>query len=246
VLGPLRVQRVDGSAVDPAEFRTAKTRHLLRLLALADGAPVAVDQLVDTLWPSVTEQRGRASLRTAASQVRHTMRNDHVRRWGDTLQLVDVSVDVHRFAAHSRRARAAAGLGDLAQALAASLDALAEYGGDLAADEPFLDPLLDAQRTWSSHRRDVLLSAASAACTVGRAELARELAEQALLEDATCERAARLAMRAYMHLGETGAAIRCYEQLRSCLAEEFSIAPSAPTQTLYDRLLGDPVGLAAS
>ena len=244
VLGALRVQRVDGSPVDPRDFRTAKTRHLLRLLALADGAPVAVEQLVDTLWPSVADQRGRASLRTAASQLRHTMHYDHVRRWGDTLQLVDVSVDVHRFAAYSRCARAAAAQGDLEEALSAGMKALAEYGGDLAADEPFLDPLLDAQRTWSAHRRELLLSTASAACTLGRAELTRELAEQALLEDATCERAARLVMRTYTHLGEPGGAIRCYEHLRSRLAEEFSIAPSLATQALYQRLVSGPVGLA--
>ena len=80
LLGSLRVRRGDSSVVDASEWRTGKTLDLLRLLALDADQPVRIDSLLEKLWPDVDEARGRASLRTAASQIRRTLRTDCVAR----------------------------------------------------------------------------------------------------------------------------------------------------------------------
>ncbi|MGH9121788.1 MAG: AfsR/SARP family transcriptional regulator, partial [Acidimicrobiales bacterium] len=46
ILGPLKVE-----GIDPARLGSRKQRTLLRALALAGGAPVSVDRLIDCLWP---------------------------------------------------------------------------------------------------------------------------------------------------------------------------------------------------
>jgi len=64
MLGILRVRRADGSDVLSDEWRTSKTRDLLRLLALADAQPVRVSSLLEKLWPDATDHASRNRLRT--------------------------------------------------------------------------------------------------------------------------------------------------------------------------------------
>ena len=80
MLGPLLVRREDGSKVGDEEWRTSKTLDLLRLLALHNGEAVPVRTIVDLLWPGVPESRGRASLRTAASQLRKSLGDNCLER----------------------------------------------------------------------------------------------------------------------------------------------------------------------
>ena len=80
LFGPMLVRRADGSVVQQAEWRTSKTMDLLRLLALNAGQAVTISSLLDKLWPEVEAERGRASLRTAASQLRKILRTDNLER----------------------------------------------------------------------------------------------------------------------------------------------------------------------
>src|SRR5512144_1872159 len=66
VLGPLRLV-VDGVAVD---VRGPKRRAVLALLALAEGRTVAVDSLLDALWPSEAPESGRQALHSHVSRLR--------------------------------------------------------------------------------------------------------------------------------------------------------------------------------
>ena len=95
LLGPVLVRRQDGSLVEPCELRTTKTLDLLRLLALDAGHPVAVATLLGKLWPDVDEERGRSSLRSAASHIRKALDDDCIERPPGSLQLRGVWVDVH-------------------------------------------------------------------------------------------------------------------------------------------------------
>ena len=66
VLGPLRAV-VDGAPVD---VPGPKRRAALALLALAEGRTVAVDELVDALWPGEVPESGRQALHTHVSRLR--------------------------------------------------------------------------------------------------------------------------------------------------------------------------------
>jgi SARP family transcriptional regulator, regulator of embCAB operon len=241
LLGSLRVRRSDGSWVAPDEFRTSKTRQLLRLLALEHPGRTPVATLIDVLWPSAPETRGRASLRTAASQIRGTLRANHVVRVGDALYLDAVAVDVSRFQRNARRANLALAAGDAAACLAAARVALDTYCGDLAADEPYLEPLLHAQRRLAGEQHELLLTAAEAALRLRRPRETLVLAELALDRDGTCERACRLVMRGFAALDERSMALRVYQRFRRHLAAELGVAPAGTTQALYLGLLADAV-----
>jgi SARP family transcriptional regulator, regulator of embCAB operon len=239
LFGTLRVIRSDGTEVAAGEFRTAKTRHLLRLLALQAGDPVGTSRLVDLLWPAVPESRGRASLRTAASQLRTTLRANHVIRVGDTLQLCDVDVDVIRFQDAATRAHRALAASDHRTGLARTRLALRLYSGPLAEDEPWLDPILHARARLALQLQELLLAAGDASLALGRPQEAIRLADRALAEDGACERACRQLMLAYGRLGERSMALRAYDRFRRTLARELGVSPSASTQALHLELIAD-------
>src|SRR3954447_18925503 len=66
VLGPLRLQ-VDDRAVP---VRGPKRRAVLALLALAEGRALAVERIVDALWPADPPDGGRAAVHSHVSRLR--------------------------------------------------------------------------------------------------------------------------------------------------------------------------------
>jgi DNA-binding SARP family transcriptional activator len=239
MLGALRVQRADGTEVGAGEFRTSKTRHLLRLMALQQGEPIRVESLVDVLWPTVPPERGRASLRTAASQLRRTLAADHVARVGEGLILHGAEVDTWRFQREGELALQCFAHRDLEVGLHHARAALARYQGDLADDEPYLDPIQRAREQLAARYEQLLLEGATAALRLGYLQEAVELAEQALQRDACCERACRTLMRAFVGLSERAMALRVYDRCRRAMAAELGVGPAGETRALYQQLLID-------
>ena len=60
----------------------------------------------------------------------------------------------------------------------------------------------------------------------------RRLAQATLLLDPTHEEACRIVMRCAAEAGETGAAIRAYDELYRLLDQDYDMEPSAATQEL--------------
>jgi SARP family transcriptional regulator, regulator of embCAB operon len=237
LLGRLEVVRADGTQVTASELRTTKTMDLLRLLALADGRTVPVVTLTDRLWPDAAPQRARASLRTAASQIRHAGRTGAVVRRIDGLALVDAWVDVHHFRDRARQAAAANEADDWGAVVAAAAEAEALYVGDLHA--------CDDDSAWARHertllqheRRELSCLAAEAALRLGQARRAVAFAEVVVEVEPLSERAHRVLMRAYAEMGELAMAMRVFERHRSLLAAELGIDPSPQTRALHLALL---------
>ena len=103
--------------------------RLLQIVCMSGGS-LHVDEVIESLWPETTPEKGRTRLRTALTRLRRSS-GSLVVRSGDLLALApNVEVDVLRF-----RADAAAVLGgritdrDVAERTAAA--ALATCGGDL-------------------------------------------------------------------------------------------------------------------
>jgi SARP family transcriptional regulator, regulator of embCAB operon len=237
MLGALEVRRSDGSPVPPTDFRTAKTRHLLRLLALQEGAPVRVSLLIELLWPDATETRGRSSLRTAAAQIRRTLASDHLVRRGDALSLEDADVDVIEFQHLADRTRRAFAVGDRRGGLSAATCATALYRGAVADDEPDLDALAQMRDRLAMMHADVRLRAGIASLELGDAAAAVDWAAPVADADPTTERACRLLMVAHARLGEVARALRAYERCRRALADELGSDPARRTRWLYEQLL---------
>lgn len=237
LLGELEVRRRDGSLVEPGEWRTAKNMDLLRLLALGNGQVVRSTGLMERLWPAVSTERARASLRTATSQLRRVLGAPCVVRRPDGLLLEGAWVDTHAFLHGVRRAQQAAREGRPDDVVAATRTADVLYRGDFHAHDDDSDWAL-AERTHLVRSRQAMLTeAAGAALEIGLPREALDFAQSAVALDRTSESAHRALMRAHAELGEIGSALRVFESYRAHLADELGADPSRQTLDLHLQLL---------
>jgi DNA-binding SARP family transcriptional activator len=237
LLGSLQVRRGDGGYVGAHEWRTSKTRHLLRLLALRAGSPVPADQLIEALWPDVDADHGRTSLRAALAQLRRVVGPEAVQRDVRGLTLTGAWVDVIAFESLVEEARQHARSGDRQQAVRIAREAIALRGGDLADDEPYADWLSADRERLRQRYVTCLVEAAESSVGLGWWRDAVDLADSALASDRASERSYRVLMRAHAHLGETEKSLRAYVACSEALAEELGADPSAETKALHMALL---------
>ena len=240
LLGSLRVRRADSSVVDASEWRTGKTLDLLRLLALDADQPVRIDSLLEKLWPDVDEARGRASLRTAASQIRRTLRTDCVARRLGGLVLTNAWVDVTAFRDLAVEARVSRRSGDHARVVGLTREAEAVYLGDFEAHDSGSSWAVETRESLSAMRRSLLTDAAESAVELSWMRDAIDLAESAIAADPYSERAYRALMAAFAGLGETDSALRVFNDVRTVLADELGVTPSRQTTALQMNILSAP------
>lgn len=237
VLGDLKVTRRDGTDVRVEEWRTGKTRDLLRLLALGDGRAIRPDQLTELLWPGVPSHRARNRLRTAASQIRNTLGDQSVVRHPDGYLLVGAVLDAHQFATMAVRAGVAAGRGDHAAVLPIARAAERLYRDDFHADDDDSDWAVAERTRLQQQRRTLACDAAEAALSERFPREALSFAALAVGMDPMFETAHRLLMRAHASMGEIATALRDFETYRSRLADELGVDPSPETRALHLELL---------
>lgn len=237
LLGELRVWRPDGSLVGPEEWRTGKTRDLLRLLALANGQVVRPDSLIEKLWPDVSGEKARNSLRTATSRIRRATGTACIVRRLHGIVLLDSWVDVVEYRALARRAHVASRGAEHERVL--RLCRLAEHlhvGEFHAYDDDSVWARAERQDL-RRLRQDLLTEAASSALALGQSREAVDLATVATRLDRSSEAAHRALMHGLADLGEIAAALRVFETYRAHLAEELGADPSPQTMQLHLDLL---------
>lgn len=241
LLDRVEVRRSDGSVIDPTEWRTRKTLDLFRVLALGAGEPFPVDRLVGLLWPDTDPERGRASLRTAASQIRRVLRYDGIRRCRGGLELQGVWVDVHAFLASTAGCHRAHLADRPADALASAREAELLYGRDPdVGDTPsgrLAEWLGEEQRRLGSAYTTMLVEAGAAALTLGMCGDAADYARRALHRDPYCEQAVRTGMLANLGLGEVEHALALFDSCRDLLRTELGVDPTAQTSAVHLEIL---------
>jgi two-component SAPR family response regulator len=242
MIGGFEVRRRDGSLVDPRDWRTAKTRDLLRLLVLEQGRVVRTDRILDALWPDVDRPHGAASIRTAASRIRVVTGGLCVRREPGGLAAHGVRSDVdelHDLVSRVRRQRTtgdhtgAVSLVDLAGRVLEdelSIDALDQgYGGDDSW-------AVQAQEHVAAMQSEIRTMQAESALEVGDVHLAVDLARRAILRDPFWQRPHGVLMRALAALGEEDRALRVCDRLQVALREDLGVQPSARTRSVRDQV----------
>ncbi|MGH3357099.1 MAG: BTAD domain-containing putative transcriptional regulator, partial [Nocardioidaceae bacterium] len=237
LLGPLHVRRADSSVVEPGAWRTGKTLDLLRLLALDADQPVRVASLLEKLWPDVDEAHGRASLRTAASQLRRALRSDCIERRLGGLVLRHVWVDATAFRSLAVEAKSCLRERRLARVVSLTREAEALYIDDFWAHDDDSGWALEARQSLSAVRRALLVDAAECTIELHWMRDGVDLATKALAADPCAERAHRALIQAYAGLGETEQALRAFERCRQMLAEELGADPSAQTRAVHMQVL---------
>lgn len=241
LLGPLDVRRLDGSSVALDEWRTGKTMDLLRMLAIGAGRPVRIGAIIERLWPEVSPERGRGSLRTASSQIRRAVRTNCVVRQPEGLILSGAWVDTASYLQAAHRASAAARVRHHARVLALVRAAEPLYVDDFHAHDDESDWAVAHRQHLRRARHEMLCDAAAAAFDLHLYRESLDFATTAVDVDRSSETGHRLVMRAHAALGDLGSALRAFEDCRAHLAETLGTDPSTQTQDLHLRLLrGDP------
>ncbi|MBP2187777.1 BTAD domain-containing putative transcriptional regulator [Nocardia goodfellowii] len=237
LLGVVSVHGDDGVAVEVGGVRV---RMLLARLALAAGRPVSVDALIDGLWGEESPRAAAGALQALVSRLRKALRGVgtvELVAGGYRLSVDAADVDAVRFeelAAQGRRELAAGRIEAAASVLRSALElwrgpALADIR-DAPFAEPVADRLADLRGSAAADRFDAELRA-------GRfGEVLADL-ERAAAERPSSERLAGLRMRALAAAGRQSDALAVYEQVRTRLADELGIDPSAELREIHLALL---------
>ena len=237
----LRVRLIGGLAVDGVDLGrlgSRKGRRLVSRLALARGAPVGVDALVDVVWPDGPPATPSDQLSVLASRARAALGADRLPRTDAGYRLAADWLDLtalDEFAAEGAR-RLAAGAPGPARAAAGA--ALALCVGPLLPEEPAETPWLEADRAALARTVGrVRRVAAEAALAGGDPWAAADLAAAALAAEPYDEAALRLLMAAYAATGRTALALRSYAETAARLADDLGVDPSPDSQRAHVALL---------
>src|SRR5215213_8453244 len=216
------------------EFGGGKPREILEILAVAGGAPVAKDRLAELLWDGAPPKSWVATLESYISVLRRRLgcapgRQSELATTsnGYRLDLTRVQVDVVRF----RTLAAEAARLPVRDSLCLVDEALALASRELLASEPTADW---AQRERDAFRSDLVRLAghgATAALEVGDFDAAGRYATFMTQHDAIDEVGWQQLMVARWRAGRRSDALRAYAELRTVLADELGVEPSAQSCT---------------
>lgn len=208
----------------PAGVDTRKAVAVLAVLALA-GHPVRRDILAGLLWPDVTQERARGSLRRTLSSLRSLIGAEAVVADRETVSLAldTKDVDVLSF---------------LELADAAPAEAVELYRGPLLEgfSTPDAPPFEDWQRRETERLRlrmdDILDRLVEATDLIDATRWAR----QRVALDPLNEAATRQAMSTIASAGDRAGAVSLYRELVRQLDDELGVQPLDETVSVYERV----------
>jgi ATP/maltotriose-dependent transcriptional regulator MalT/two-component SAPR family response regulator len=238
-LGPFRVI-VKGQEVTASRWRTTKARDLLAYLAHRTE-PVTSEKVLEDLWPGVEKRRASTSFHSTMYRLRQALRHvssaDFILHSGKRYQLAKglVSTDRKRFEELAESILKA----DISRETVSYLEEMVSlYRGEY---------LMDLGYVWIIQDREHLKRLHSDAClklarfylkegeyTEAAKHLRRLVAINPVSEELCC-----LLMRAYAGLGDRLAITEQFLSLKTALADELGLIPSAATRDLYYSLCGD-------
>lgn len=235
LLGGCRLEAPDGRERTPPG---RKTRGLLAVLALVDGAAVARERLAGLLWSERAEEQARASLRQALRELRRCIDEPGmllIERERVGLAADRIAVDALQLAAAARRPRVASAILELCRG-----ELLEDLGG---LGEAFDDWLAGQRARWRGLALEALERALEA---TGEPDEVQALTARILSLEPAHEPAHRAIMLLHAGRGDTAAAIRQFELCRSELARRLDARPSEATLALLARIRAGTIAAATS
>lgn len=244
LLGEFRILRSNIELAEEA-WSTKQARQLLKRLLTANGKIVPTDQLINDIWPDADPAKASTTLRTAINALRNTLepnRPPYTRssfiitaRPGYRFQTSEhVWIDVDAFTQHLNQA----GTSNTLDTQITELNhALALYRDDYLSDDLYADWTLAQRERLQTKHLDALLTLAD--CHLRRREFEPAIASlrRVLAREAGHEPAYRRLMQAHALGGNTVAALRAFDHLRTYLIEELGADPSPQTLQLHQAIL---------
>ncbi len=236
---PLRIVALGGFQVTrggipiPAEaWQRRKTRQLL-LYLLSRRAPVARDELLETLWPDLPPDSAALALNTTFSELRRILEpylrkgqpSHYLARDEETLAFTaEVWYDVAAF----RQAAWAGGQ--------ATRQALELYQNDFLPEEPYWDWALREREQLRSLYLNALMASLEEQLQAGAWREGVQLARRILEREAWLEEAWRALMTGLAQLGRRSEALHAYQECVRALRAELDVEPGSETRALYEQL----------
>jgi DNA-binding SARP family transcriptional activator len=217
------------------------------MLVTGRGREFAREQIFDTLWPELTEERAKNNFYVAWSAMKGALSLPestsgpcpYADNSGGRCRIVVTAVrsDLDDFEESRQAAREAETSGDIDAAIAAYDLLAAAYSGDLMAGDPYdewIQPLRDRYRTdfvEAMLRLGNLLLERDDPCEA--LPYLRRAMEVSLYREDVCQ----AALRCHIAAGQRGAAVDTFMACKSQLSEELGLDPSADTLALYQQIL---------
>lgn len=223
VLGGFHV-RLDGRPVPDEVWRRNRARALVKVLALAPGRRLHREQLMDTLWPSLSAEAAAGNLRKAIHFARRALGAGHIRVNGElvTLEASGLWIDVHAF--------------DVAVAAGHRSEALDLYRGDLLPEDRFEPWTEDLRERLRIRFHNLLLDEAVALERRGDVEAAADVLDRLVASDPLHEEAHLVLMRVLARAGARHLALARYRQLEARLRDELGVEPGPAVRLLHDEI----------
>lgn len=214
LLGPLQV---DGTALSPRD------RVVLGALALAGGDPVPTARLADALWGAVPPASAAKVVQGCVARLRRALGPAALRTTSAGYRLVvpDDEVDVRRFEALLRRARALSDEPD--RAVAVYEQALALWRGPALADLDRWEPARAEAARLEELRREALEEALAARLVLGQVDVGR--ARALVAEEPLREHRWALLARSLYRTGRQAEALAALRRARALLRDELGVDP---------------------
>jgi DNA-binding SARP family transcriptional activator len=238
----LRVRLLGGlgiEGIDDVALGSRKGRLLVKALAVARGAPVRTDRLVEILWGDDPPARPAEQVGVLVSRLRGVLGADRIVRTDAGLVLRADWLDVEELEARVAEAAAALGSGRAGSARSAAAAAVALARGEVLPEEDG-DWVEGARATARAVVGRAHQLAAEAAATAGDHGGAAAAAEAALALDPYDEVALRTLMAAHASAGRPASALAAYVRVRDRVVEDLGVDLSPETEALHDRLVLEP------
>lgn len=217
-----------------------KRQTVLGALLLADGMPVSLNRLIDTVWGHQAPVTAIKQIRNATSDLRKTHPEiaQRLTLVGDGYRLVmdGCGLDSRKFTAHAARARELRGKGCIEEALAEFRAALLLWRGPALAglESPALRAqiagLEELRLAVMEERVELELAQGDHESVIG--ELSVWVAENPLRERLVAQ-----LMLALYRSGAQARALTVYEQTRQTLKRELGVSPGVELQELHRHIL---------
>lgn len=245
VFGGLEVS-IGGRTVRERDWKKRKARLLFAMLVTRRGQDVPRDTVFEYLWPELDEERAKNNLYVAWSTMKSVLVGPgqkgpcpYVESVGGVCRTVrtNVRADVDEFEAALVRAREAETAGNAREALTAYEKVGDLYRGDLLPGDCYDDWFSVMRDHYRTQFVDAMLRATQLLNDADDPGNALTFVRRAIQSDPFREDLYQCALRCQIAAGQRSSAIDTYFQLRSKLADELGLDPSAETRALYDQIL---------
>jgi PAS domain S-box-containing protein len=244
LLGPVTVQRADGSLVEGAFKQRAKVRALFSLLSLHRRQGIKRDYLLSTLWSDLSRKRGLRNLNTTVYYLRNSLEpgleqgadstyiQNHGERYlllGSQNHWLDVDVFERKLVSARRAARTM-------KQERLYREAIQLYRADFLADldADMLDCHTDRERYRLLHL-EALQRFAEILLSKKMTDQAVDLFSKILTHDPYNISAVQHLMQLALDRGDRNLALSVYNKFNERLRNEMGIKPSRETQRIAER-----------